>query len=71
MSSRTARAIQRNPVLKEITTRNKIIFFLSSFKGWKDGSAVKSTVLIEDLDSVPSTHLAAHNHLSITPVPGI
>lgn len=34
------------------------------FKGWKDGSMVKSTTfLVEDSGSVPSTHVEAHNYV--------
>jgi hypothetical protein len=34
--------------------------------GWTDGSAGKRTCfLVDDLESVPSTHMAAHNHLNV------
>jgi hypothetical protein len=41
VSSRTARAIQRNPVSKKQTKQNKTKQIKLS--GWRDGSAVKST----------------------------
>ena len=38
-------------------------------QGWRDGSAVRIvTALPENLNSVPSTHMSAHN-LSVIPVP--
>jgi hypothetical protein len=32
------------------------------FGGWRDGSAVKSTVLPKVLSSNPSNHMVAYNH---------
>lgn len=39
------------------------------YKGWKDGSAIRAlTAPLENLGSMPSTHMAAYNGL-LTPVP--
>jgi hypothetical protein len=37
--------------------------FKNVYSGWKDGSAIKSTVLPEVLSSIPSNHMVAHTHL--------
>jgi hypothetical protein len=46
------------PNQTKTTTKNPV---------WRDGSAVNSTLtaLPEVLSSIPSNHMAAHNHLSV------
>jgi hypothetical protein len=65
VSSRTARAIQRNPVSKNQKKKKKKKMFQikDDINGWRDGSMVKSTVLPEVLSLIPSNHMVAHNHL--------
>jgi hypothetical protein len=65
VSSRTARAIQRNPASKNKKKKKCIyIYKYKFFGGWQDGSVVKSTDTIpEVLSSNPSNHMVTHNHL--------
>ena len=63
-SCRTARTIQRNPVLNNKTNKrkkkkNQKTKNLTSRLEWIKALAV----LPEDLGSIPSTHMAAHNSL--------
>jgi hypothetical protein len=56
---------------KHLYVENKInvfkilILFKNKTRGWRDGSAVKSTdcSLPEVLSSIPNNHMVAHNHL--------
>ena len=32
-------------------------------RGWRDGSVVKSTVLLEVLSLIPRNHMVVHNHV--------
>lgn len=46
---------------------NEILFCCveNEYRGWTDGSVVRTPVtLVEDLGSVPSTYMAAHNSSS-------
>ena len=57
VSSRTARAIQRNPVSKKQNKKLRI---------GAEGMAQQLkavAALLEVLGSIPSTHIMAHNHL--------
>jgi hypothetical protein len=58
VSSRTARAIQRNPVSKNQKTKTKT----RKEEGWRDGSVVRAlAALVGDLGLIPNIHMAAHN----------
>jgi hypothetical protein len=57
VSSRTARAIQRNPVLKNQKKKKGGV-------GSRDGSAVKGVVALpEDPNSIPNIYMVAYEHL--------
>jgi hypothetical protein len=59
VSSRTVRAIQRNPVSKKEKQKEKHVF-----EGWKDSSWVKSTECSSKGPEFNSQHpMVAHNHL--------
>jgi hypothetical protein len=54
VSSRIARAIQRNPVSKNQKKKH----------GWKMAEWLRTlTALPEVMSSIPSNHMVAHNHL--------
>jgi hypothetical protein len=67
VSSRAARAIQRNPVWKKPktkTNKTKQNKTKTQRKGWRDGSALSAlAALAEDLRLVSSALILAHNHL--------
>jgi hypothetical protein len=70
VSSRTARAIQRNPAskTKQNKTKNKKQNQKTKQKsrvlGWRDAQWLRApTALPEVLSSIPSNHMVAHNHL--------
>jgi hypothetical protein len=61
VSSRTARTIQRNPVLKKQNKKKREKESEREMAQWLGALAA----LPEDLSSVPSTHMTAHNHLQL------
>jgi hypothetical protein len=62
VSSRTARAIQRNPVSKTQKKRKKERKKTEEARDW--AQMLRSLAsLPEVLSSVPSNHMVAHNHL--------
>jgi hypothetical protein len=64
ISSRKARAIQRNPVLKKQNKNKKQTNKKCRVGAEELASWLKAhTALTEDLGSIPSTHKVAHNHL--------
>lgn len=41
-----------------------IIMIIKNQRGWRESSVVKSTLLLlQNMGSIPSTHMIAHNHL--------
>jgi hypothetical protein len=59
VNSRTARAIQRNPVSGKKKKKKIINFRAGEMAQWLRAL----TVLPEVLCSIPSNHMVAHNHL--------
>jgi hypothetical protein len=59
VSSRRARATQRNPVSKNQKKKEK-----EKDGGWGNGSALRVLAVLPEVpSSIPNTHLVAHNHL--------
>jgi hypothetical protein len=78
VSSRTARAIQRNPVLKKTKKKKRRyskkgkmenVSQIDIREGWKEGSAVKSTVCSCRIHGFSSQHPHSVSQPSVTPVP--
>jgi hypothetical protein len=65
VSSRTARAIQRNPVSKTKQNKNKNkkqkkkVEWMGKLAQW-----LRAVVVVKDLGSIPSTHREAHHLLT-------